>query len=72
MTPRGLPFRLPAVPPQNPLTRLEQVALDLGRFADELEVTADIEPTVLRYWQAELLDIAATLARAERGGAAAS
>ncbi len=62
------------MPPQNPLTRLEQVALDLGRFADELEATTDLQATVLRYWQAELLDVAATLARAgsaEHGGAPA-
>jgi hypothetical protein len=51
------------MPPQNPLTRLEQVALDLGRFADELTATTDLEATVLRYWQAELIDIVDTLAR---------
>jgi hypothetical protein len=53
------------MPPQNPLTRLEQVARDLGRFADELEATTDLEASVLRYWQAELRDIAAALARGD-------
>lgn len=51
------------MPPQNPLTRLEQVAVDIGRFADELEATTDLDAKVLRYWQAELLDIVSTLTR---------
>jgi hypothetical protein len=46
---------------QNPLTRLRQVAVDLGRFADELEADTDLEPQVFRYWQAQLLEIAAEL-----------
>jgi hypothetical protein len=49
------------VPPQNPLTRLEQVAADLGRFAEALEATTDIDAKVLRYWQAELRAIATEL-----------
>jgi hypothetical protein len=49
------------VPPQNPLTRLQQVAVDLGRFADALEATTDLDARVLRYWQAELVEIAADL-----------
>ena len=60
------------MPPQNPLTRIQQVAVDIGRFADELEATADLDAKVLRYWQAELLEVAATLTHggsAERGSA---
>jgi len=49
------------VPPQNPLTRLEQLAVDVGRFADALEATAELDAKVLRYWQAELRSIAAEL-----------
>lgn len=51
------------MPPQNPLTRLEQVAVDIGRFADALEATTDLDPRALRYWRAELLDIVAALGR---------
>ncbi len=49
------------MPPQNPLTRLQQVAADVGRFADALEANTDLDPRLLRHWQAELYDIAATL-----------
>jgi hypothetical protein len=52
------------MPPQNPLTRLEQLALDVGRFADALEAATDYDDTLLRYWQAELRDIAAELQQA--------
>jgi hypothetical protein len=51
------------MPPPNPLTRLRAVALDLGRFADELDATTDLDPAVLRYWRAQLLDIAAEFER---------
>lgn len=50
------------MPPQNPLTRLQQVAADVGRFADALEANTDLDARLLRYWQAELSGIAATLA----------
>jgi hypothetical protein len=49
------------VPPQNPLTRLRQVALDLDRLADELEAETEFDPAVFRYLQAQLLEIAAQL-----------
>jgi hypothetical protein len=49
------------MPPQNPLTRLTQVAQDVGRFADELEAATDVDANVLRYWRAELLEISALL-----------
>jgi hypothetical protein len=43
------------VPPQNPITRIEQVALDLGRLASEIEDYAgpDARRALLR-WQGEL------------------
>ncbi len=56
--------RLWTVPPQNPVTRLQQVAVDVGRFADALETSTDLDARLLRFWQAELSDIAATLAGA--------
>ncbi len=40
------------------------MAVDVGRFADELEATTDLDAKVLRYWQAERLEIASTLTRA--------
>jgi hypothetical protein len=43
------------MPPQNPITRIERVARDLGRLAEELGDYAGPEaPRTLRYWQAEL------------------
>lgn len=51
------------MPPQNPVTRLRQVASDLNRFADELDAGTDLDPTVLRYWHAQLLAISAELER---------
>jgi hypothetical protein len=43
------------VPPQNPVTRIEQVARDLGRLAVEIEDYAgpDAKRALLR-WQGEL------------------
>ncbi len=43
------------MPAQNPLTRIEQVARDLGRLAEEIEGYAgpDARRTML-YWQGEL------------------
>jgi hypothetical protein len=40
-----------------------QVASDLNRFADELDVGTDLDPAVLRYWHAQLLEISAELER---------
>jgi hypothetical protein len=46
------------VPPQNPLTRLRQLALDLDRLADELAGDTEFDPAVFRYLRSQLLDIA--------------
>jgi len=54
------------MPPQNPITRLQQVAVDVGRLADALEASTDLDPRVLRYWQAELLEIASALGSDEQ------
>jgi hypothetical protein len=48
---------------QNPVTRVRRVASDLNRFADELDVGPDLDPAVLRYWHAQLLEISAELER---------
>jgi hypothetical protein len=43
------------VPPQNPITRIEQVARDLGRLADEIEEYAGPDARrALLHWQEEL------------------
>jgi hypothetical protein len=45
------------MPPQNPLTRIEQVAADLERLADELGEYAGADArTALLYWRGELLE----------------
>jgi hypothetical protein len=49
------------VPPQNPLTRLRQIAIDLERFAEQLEADTGLDPTVFRHWRVQLLEIAAEL-----------
>ena len=55
------------MPEQNPLTRIEQVALDLGRLADEMGGYIGPEArTVLLYWRRELLDAVAHLVLASR------
>jgi hypothetical protein len=51
------------VPPQDPVTRLHQIALDLGRLADQLERETQLDPTVFRYLRGQLLEIAADLER---------
>jgi len=52
---RSLPATLPAIPQQNPITRIEQVALDLGRLADEIEDYAGVDAKrALLRWQREL------------------
>jgi hypothetical protein len=51
------------MPPQNPVTRLRQVAIELGQFADVLDADTDLDPQVLRHWQTQLLDIAPDLER---------
>jgi hypothetical protein len=45
------------MPPQNPVTRLRQGAIDLNRFADELDADTDLDPTVLRYWHGQLFEM---------------
>ena len=45
------------------MTRLRQVAIDLNRFADELDADTDLDPTVLRHWHAQLLEISVELER---------
>jgi hypothetical protein len=43
------------MPPQNPVTRIERVARDLGRLAEEIESYAGPDAKhALRYWQDEL------------------
>jgi len=43
------------VPPQNPITRIEQVARDLGRLTDEIENYAGPDARkALLFWQGEL------------------
>jgi hypothetical protein len=54
------------MPPQNPLTRLRQLALDLDRLADELAGDTEFDPAVFRYLRSELLEIAQEI---ERSGA---
>jgi hypothetical protein len=51
------------VPPQNPLTRLRQVALDLERLAVELESDTEFDPSVFRYLRDQLLEIASDMER---------
>jgi hypothetical protein len=46
------------VPPQNPVTRLRQIAIDLDRLADDLETETEFDPAIFRYLQNQLLDIA--------------
>jgi hypothetical protein len=52
------------MPPQNPLTRIEHVASDLGRLAAELGDYAgpDARKTLL-YWQSELRSALDEIAR---------
>jgi len=43
------------VPPQNPITRIEQVARDLGQLADEIQEYAGRDARrALLHWQSEL------------------
>ena len=41
------------MPPQNPLTRITEVAVGLRMLADDLE-RSDIDPVNLRHWAGEL------------------
>ncbi len=43
------------MPPQNPITRIEQVARDLGQLAEQIEAYAGQDARrVLLHWQDEL------------------
>lgn len=52
------------MPPPNPVTRIEQVARDLARLADDIEPYAgpDAKRTLL-YWRDELLTAIVQLTR---------
>lgn len=53
-----------AVPPQNPITRIEQVARDLGRLAGEIGDYAGPDASrALLSWQSELLAALAEIQR---------
>jgi hypothetical protein len=52
------------------LTLLRQLALDLGTLADELERDTEFDPSAIRYWRAELLEIAAELEHVGAGAGA--
>ena len=55
------------MPPQNPVTRIEQVARDLGRLADEIQDYAGPDARkVLLHWQRELR---AAIGEIQRGSA---
>jgi hypothetical protein len=45
------------MPPQNPLTRLEQVALGLEQLATELTDLTGEPPKNLLWWREEILDV---------------
>ncbi|HTA33285.1 MAG TPA: hypothetical protein VK721_07660 [Solirubrobacteraceae bacterium] len=50
------------MPPQNPITRIEQVARDLGQLADQLEDYAGPDARrALLHWQEELRAAAAEI-----------
>ena len=57
------------MPAHNPLTRIEQVALDLGRLAAEIEDYAGPDArTVLLHWRNELLEALDDVRRLSAGG----
>jgi hypothetical protein len=59
------------MPAQNPLTRIEQVALDLARLADEVgDYLGPDARKALQYWHSELLSAINDIQRA--GGPAQS
>jgi hypothetical protein len=51
------------VPVQNPVTRLEQVALGLERLAQELEAYTGEPPANILWWRQEILEVVAELER---------
>lgn len=61
--------RLPCVPPQNPLTRIEQVARDLERLAAELDDYAGPDAkAALLGWRDELLRAVSDIQRKATSG----
>jgi hypothetical protein len=49
------PARLASIAPQNPITRIEQVARDLGELAEQVEEHLGPEAKrALLYWRSEL------------------
>jgi hypothetical protein len=57
------------VPLQNPLTRIEQVARDLGQLADEIEDYAGPDAKrALLHWQSELRAAIDEIQRLTRAG----
>jgi hypothetical protein len=60
------------MPQQNAITRLEAVALGLGRLADELEeIYGEPTPNLL-YWRNEILESIEELGTSVTGGGDAS
>jgi hypothetical protein len=60
-----------AMPAQNPITRVEQVALDLGRLAEELgDYAGPNARRTLIHWRAELLAAIRDLQAASSAGLA--
>ena len=49
------------MPVQNPVTRLEQVALGLAQLAEELEEYIGEPPANILWWRQEILAVAAEL-----------
>ena len=55
------------MPPQDPLTRLRQLAIDLDRLAGELDDETQFDPSVFRFLRTQLLEIAEQLERSYAG-----
>jgi hypothetical protein len=53
------------MPEQDPITRLRQVEVGLGRLSDELAELLDTKPLNLLYWQQELRDAISALENAQ-------
>jgi len=51
------------VPTQNPVTRLEQVALGLTELAQELTRLTGRPPANLLWWRQEILEVASEIQR---------
>jgi hypothetical protein len=63
-----LAVTLIVVPQQNPITRIEHVARDLGRLASEIEDYAGTDASAaLLYWRGELLEALEDIRRLTAG-----